>query len=151
VLVVKKDGKMRFCVDYRRLNQVTRVDAYCMPRADDSIARLAGSKVFSALDVTSGYWHIPIRRQDIEKTAFATHLGLFEFRVMPFGLVNAPATFQRMIDNVLAGLEHECVAYMDDVIVHASTQEEHDARLRRVLLRFREAGLRLNPAKCEFG
>src|SRR5262249_20894211 len=93
VLAVKKDGKVRFCVDYRKLNAVTIADAYGMPRFDDCIARLRGSRVFSALDVTAGYWHIPIRPGDRDKTAFATHLGLFEFVVMPFGLVNAPATF----------------------------------------------------------
>lgn len=151
VLAVKKDGKMRFCVDYRRLNQVTRTDAYAMPRIDDCVARLAGARVFSALDVTSGYWHIPIRLADREKTAFATHLGLFEFVVMPFGLVNAPATFQRMVDNVLAGLEHKAVAYMDDIIVHGRNQEEHNQHLREVFERLRRAGLRLNPAKCQFG
>ena len=93
VLVPKKDGSFRFCIDYRKVNAVTRKDAYPLPRVDDTLDTLAGSHWFSTLDLLSGYWQVEVSPEDREKTAFCTHEGLFEFRVMPFGLCNAPATF----------------------------------------------------------
>ncbi len=108
VLVGKKDGSVRFCVDYRKLNLLTKKDVYPLPRIDDSLSALGAKQVYTTLDLTSGYWQIPIAEEDKEKTAFVTHKGLFEFNVMPFGLCNAPATFQRYMDAVFAGLKWEC-------------------------------------------
>ena len=149
VIVKKKDGSPRFCVDYRKVNTVTRKDAYPLPRVDDTLDTLAGSKWFSTLDLLSGYWQVEVRPEDREKTAFCTPDGLFEFNVMPFGLCNAPATFQRLMDTVLAGLQWtNCLVYLDDVIVLGRTFKEHLSNLKEVFDKFREARLKLKASKC---
>ena len=104
VLVQKADGSLHLCMDYRKLNEVTTKDVYPLPRIDDSLNTLAGSQLFSTLDLASGYWQVEVAEQDREKTVFCTSEGLFEFNVMPFGLCNASATFQRLMDLILAGL-----------------------------------------------
>ena len=104
VLVTKKDGGTRFCVDYHLLNLATVKDAYPLPRIDDTLDMLAGKRWFSTLDLVSGYWQVSLSPEVRCKTAFATHSGLFQFKVMPFGLCNAPATFERLMDQVLQGL-----------------------------------------------
>lgn len=152
VLVKKKSGEWRFCVDYRKLNKITKKDVYPLPRIDDALDCLAGAKIFSMMDLKSGYWQIEVDEKDREKTAFVTPDGLYEFKVMPFGLCNAPATFERMMDTVLKGLKWNiCLCYLDDIIVYASDFREHQKRLRRVLRCIREAGLSLNSRKCSFG
>ena len=152
VLVHKKDGTLCFCVDYRKLNAVTRKDAYPLPRIDDVCLTLGSSKWFTTLDMISGYWQVEVSDQDKEKTAFSTPEGLFEFNIMPFGLCNAPATFQRLMDAVLAGLQwSSCLVYLDDVIVPGKTFGEHLMNLKTVLDCLRQAGLKLHPAKCQFG
>ena len=117
VLVTKKDGGTRFCVDYRRLNLATVKDAYPLPHIDDTLDMLAGKRWFSTLDLASGYWQVSLSLEARCKTAFATHSGLFQFKVMPFGLCNSPATFERLMDRVLQGLLwSRCLVYLDDII-----------------------------------
>lgn len=152
VLVRKKDGTLRFCVDYRKLNAITNCDVYPLPRLDDALDRLKGARYFSTLDLLSGYWQVPVHPDDAEKTAFVTPDGLYQFNRMPFGLSNAPATFQRLMDRVLGHLKWTmALVYLDDVIVYAATFEEHQRRLKLVLEALTSAGLRLKPKKCFFG
>ena len=131
-MVWKKDGSLRFCVDFCQLNAATVKDAHPLPRIDDLLDALLGAKWFSTLDLKSGYWQVPIKEQDKAKTAFRTSSGqLFEFNQVPFGLCNAPATFSCLMDCILAGPHWEtCLFYLDDIIVFSSTWEEHLARLR---------------------
>ena len=137
VLVKKKDGTMegwRFCIDYRRLNQATKVDAYPLPYIEDSLNTLGGARFFCSLDLASRYWQVEMDAADREKTAFVTQGGLYEFRVMPFGLVNAPATFERLMERVLRGIAlSECLVYLDDILVFGPDFGMTLARLERVL------------------
>ena len=149
VLVAKQDGTTRFCVDYRKLNTVTKMDVFPLPRIDDSIDILSHSRYFSTLDLRSGYWQVKMAPGSIEKTAFATHSGLYEFVVMPFGLCNAPSTFQRLMETVLRGLAQDiCTVYLDDILVMGTTFEEHLCNLQYVFDRLCDAGVHLKPSKC---
>ena len=143
VLVKKKDGSLRLCVDYRRLNEVSDTDAYPMLRIDDLIDRLGKAPYISTLDLTRGYWQVPVAKEARPKTAFATPFGLFQFNVMPFGLQGAPATFQRLMDRVIRGLDF-AEAYLDDLIIFSESWEEHLQHLHTVLQRLKEAGLTVN-------
>lgn len=152
ILVKKKDGTWRFCVDYRRLNSVTKKDVYPLPRIDDAIDCLHSASYFSSVDLRAGYWQIPMHPDDKEKTAFVTPDGLYEFNVMPFGLCNAPATFERFMDTILRGLKWQiCMCYLDDVVIFGRTFQEHNIRLNIVLDCIEKAGLELNSKKCHFG
>ena len=151
VLVKKKDGTSRFCIDYRKVNTVTQKDAYPLPRVDDLLDTLAGSRLFSTLDLISGYWQVEIHPRDKEKTAFCTSEGLYEFNVMPFGLCNGPATFQRLMDLLLAGVQwSSCLVYLDDIIVLGKTFEDHLKHLSQVFQKLRDAKLKLKVKKCSF-
>ena len=155
VLVRKKDGTLRFCVDYRGLNSVTKLDQFPLPRIDDLLDQLGKSHYFTTLDLASGYWQIRVDKPSREKTAFITHQGLFEFCVMPFGLTNAPAVFQRLMQRVLRDLKTDeekdfAEVYIDDVLIFSETLEAHLEHIRLVLERLKEAGLKLKPSKCHF-
>nr|VZH94052.1 unnamed protein product [Spirometra erinaceieuropaei] len=151
VLVKKNDGSLRLCVDYRKLNAVTVKDSFPLPRIDTTLEALAGAACFSTLDLQSGYWQVEMAPEDRPKTAFSIPSGFYEFETMPFGLANAPATFQRLMASVLRDLcPTACLVYLDDVIVHGSTVESHLDNLQTVFNRLQAVGLKLNPAKCCF-
>ncbi|KAF4735336.1 hypothetical protein FOZ63_025707, partial [Perkinsus olseni] len=152
VYVPKKNGAVRMCIDYRRLNQVSVIDAYPIPRPDDVQEHLAGAKVFSTLDLRSGYWQMPVRASDRHKTAFCPGPGfpLYEWTRMPFGLCNAPAGFQRLMDFIVGHLPFVRV-YLDDILVFSKSVEEHLDHLRQVFDALRAAGLTLSGEKCSLG
>ena len=146
---------MRPCVDYRELNKVTKKVAYPLPRIDDTLDSLAPARWFTTLDLTSGYWQIPIRAEDREKTAFVTnsqvHPRHLEFNVLPFGLTNAPATFQCYMDHVLRGLiGKSALVYMDDILIYSRTFEDHLRDIQLVFDRLRQANMVAKIGKCHF-
>jgi len=150
VLVRKKNGQIRFCVDYRCLNTVTRKDSYPLPNIMETFDTLAGAQYFSSLDLASGYWQVEVAPEDKEKTAFSTRHGLYQFTTMPFGLCNAPATFERLMDTILHGyLWERCMCYIDDIIVYGQTFNHAVENLRAVLDRVRACGLKLQAKKCD--
>ncbi|XP_023814763.2 uncharacterized protein LOC111947970 [Oryzias latipes] len=150
VLVPKKDGTIRFCIDFRYLNSVSKFDSYPTPRIDNLIECLGKAKFLTTIDLCKGYWQVPLTERSQELTAFRTPWGLFQFTVLPFGLHGAPATFQRLMDQVLGGLKDCACAYLDDIVVYSATWEEHLRHLKKVLECLHAAGLTINPAKCAF-
>jgi RNase H-like domain found in reverse transcriptase/Reverse transcriptase (RNA-dependent DNA polymerase)/gag-polyprotein putative aspartyl protease len=151
LVVGKANGKLRLVVDYRKLNKVTKPDAYPLPKISDMLDALANCAFFSTLDLTSGFWQVTMDTADREKTAFCTRFGTYEFTVMPFGLMNAPATFQRLMNNVLYEVLWKfALVYMDDIIIFSKTSNEHENHLNQVFQLLSQAGLKLNPDKCDF-
>lgn len=150
VIVYKKDGGRRFCVDYRGLNAVTKKDVYPLPRPDDILESLNDAKYFSHFDLLKGYWQVNLDNDSKEKTTFSTPDGHYQFRKLPFGLTNSPSTFQRGMDIILKGLVWtDCLVYLDDIIIFASSLQEHKERMERILTKFEEAGVKIKPSKCE--
>jgi hypothetical protein len=151
VLVRKKDGSVRWCVDYRALNKVTIKDTYPLPLIEECLDTLVGNQWFSKLDANAAYWQINIHPDDQKKTAFITKYGLFEFVRMGFGLCNAPATFARVINMVLNQLNWKiALAFLDDVLILGTSARGHLENLRIIFERFRQYGLKFKPRKCEF-
>lgn len=149
-MVRKKDGSWRFCVDYRKLNSVTHKDAFPLPRIEETLTSMTRAEWFSTLDLASGYWQVEVDPRDREKTAFTTPLGLFEFQRMPFGLCNAPATFQRLMQQCLSGqITESLLVYLDDIIVYSPDFATHLKHLDEVFERLWRHGLKLRPDKCK--
>ena len=150
VVVKKADGSNRICVDYRKLNKITIFDPEPIPQMQDLFSDLAGSKYFSEFYFSKGYWAVPMNPEDRDFTTFVTHRGLFRFRVMPFGLINAPATFSRIMRKLLDKLQ-QLINYLDDVLAHTGDWKDHLSVLRKFLLKVRDANLALRPSKCFVG
>ena len=151
MVVRKKNGSIRMCIDYRTLNRRTIPDQYTTPRIDDALDCLTGSKWFSVLDLRSGYYQIAMSEQDKEKTAFICPVGFYQFERMPQGITGAPATFQRLMEKAVGDMHLlQVIVYLDDIIVFGKTLEEHEHRLLKVLDRLQEVGLKVSIDKCQF-
>jgi Reverse transcriptase (RNA-dependent DNA polymerase) len=151
LLVKKKDGTMRLCVDYRQLNKMTIKNKYPLPRIDDLMDQLVGACIFSKIDLRSGYHQIRVKQEDISKTAFRTRYGHYEYLVMPFGVTNAPGVFMEYMNRVFHPyLDNFVVVFIDDILVYSKTREEHEEHLRIVLQTLRDRQLYAKLSKCEF-
>ena len=149
-IIPKKDGSIRHVVDNRRLNQVTEADPYTMPRVEVLLEQMGHAHLFTTLDLRKGYYQVPVDHVHVPKTAFVTQFGKFQFKVMPFGLINAPATFQRLMDNILRDTTNFVVWYIDDICVFSKTWNDHLLHLETVLTKLQDAQLTLQLTKCVF-
>ena len=151
MIVKKKDGTNRICVDYRALNNITQKDGHPLPRIEDSLDALSQATIYSTLDMTSGYHQVEVAEEDRDKTAFVDGRGHhLRYVTMPFGLCNAPSTFQRLMEKVLDGLVWKTVVvYLDDVVIFSDTMDDHIVHLQQVFNRFKKHHLKLKPRKCE--
>ncbi|KAK7909313.1 hypothetical protein WMY93_013997 [Mugilogobius chulae] len=150
LLAIKSDGSDRFCTDFRKVNGVTKPDSHPLPRMEDCVDRVGSAVFVSKLDLLKGYWQVPLTPRAKEICAFATSDAFLQYTVMPFGVRNAPATFQRLVNRVLRGVPG-CEAYLDDIVIHSKTWDEHISQLREVFRRLDNANLTINLAKCEIG
>lgn len=151
VFVAKKDGSLRLCVDYRRLNKITVKDHFPLPFIDELVDAMGGARYFSTLDAASGYWQVPMHEDSIRKAGFVTKYSVFDWCILPFGLTTAAATFQRLMTRILQPLLGTCVhVFIDDIIVYSRTMEEHVAHLEQVFHICKEANLRIKLSKCTF-
>ena len=148
--MAKKDGSQRICVDYRKFKAITIGDPYPLPHIEELINGIGASKFITTLDLTKGYYQVPVAPEDKEKTAFITPYGKYQFTTMLFGLVSSPFTFQRLMDEVLHGLHEFSVAYLDDILIHSATWAEHVHHLTQVFDQLRSVGLRVKERKCSF-
>ena len=149
VVVPKGDGGKRLCIDYRALNAITRTFIWPMPRVEDILAKLGQAKFFTTLDLRSGYHHIALDNESIKKTAFCTPFGKYEYLKVPFGLAQAPSSFQKLMNKVLDGLKFS-FAYLDDIIIFSKTAEDHLKHIQIIINRLRAAQLKLKKSKCSF-
>src|SRR3954454_11412930 len=153
ILFAKKPGGgWRFCVDYRRLNAITKKDRYPIPLIEETLARLARAKIFTKLDIRQAFYRIRLDEEAEDLTTFRTRYGSYKYKVLPFGLCNGPASFQRYINDVLFEyLDDFCTAYMDDILIYSKDRLEHEAHVSKVLRRLHDAGLQVDIRKSEFG
>ena len=152
VLARKKDGSFRMCIDYRALNDITIKNKFSMPRIDDLMDELQGARFFSKIDLRSGYYQIPVRIEDRPKTAFNTHMGHYEFKVMPFGLCNAPATFQALMNKVFSKyLRKFVVIFFDDILIYSKNWQDHIRHIEETLKVLKAQQLYAKKSKCAFG
>ena len=152
VLVRKKDRTLWFCIDFQRLNARTKKDSFPLPCMQETMESMVGARFFSSMDLKSGFWQVRMSEKSRQYTAFTVgSLGVYEFLRMPYGLCNAPASFQRLMQNCLGELNLTyTLVYLDDVIVYSKTEEDHLRQLQAVFERFHEHGLKLKPSKCSF-
>ncbi|KAK7929155.1 hypothetical protein WMY93_005550 [Mugilogobius chulae] len=148
LLAIKSDGSDRFCTDFRKVNSVTKPDSHPLPRMEDCVDRVGSAVFVTKLDLLKGYWQVPLTQRAKEICAFVTPDSFLQYTVMPFGVRNAPATFQRLVNSVLRGVPG-CEAYLDDIVVHSKTWDEHICQLKTVFERLDDANLTINLAKCE--
>jgi hypothetical protein len=148
VLVKKSDGSERFCVDYRKLNEITVKDRFPMPSIESKLNKLHGCRYFTSLDCTSGYWQISVSERAKQLIAFASTQGLFTFNYMPFGLCNAGATFQRVIERIINGVDNS-TAYIDDLLTYSNDFDSHLIHLRNILERLKQCNVKVKTTKCK--
>ena len=151
VIVKKKDGSNRICIDYRRLNAASKFDAYPMPWIDELLNQIGKSKYLTTIDLAKGYWQVPMKKEDKEKTAFSSPLGLLLFTTIPFGLSGAPATFQRLMHKTLIGTEAYTGVYLDDIVMYGDMWKQHMENLQQAMEKLKQAGLTIKLKKCRFG
>ncbi|KAL0200060.1 hypothetical protein M9458_003247, partial [Cirrhinus mrigala] len=150
VIVPKKDRSLRVCIDFRKLSAQSQFNTYPKPWVDDLLEKIGRAKYITTLDLCKGHWQVPLEPTSRPYTAFRTPVGLYQFTVLPFGLHGAPATFQRLMGRVLQGCEEWSAAYLDDVVIHSNSWQEHLSHLRQTLKMITEAGLTLNVGKCDY-
>ena len=148
--LIKPDGSIRLCVDFSKLNAITQPDPYCVPLVEELIARVGEAKYLSMMNLSKGFYQVPLAAEDREKTAFVTAGGKFEFTWMPFGLRNALATIQLLVDGVLGGLESFAAPYIDNIIIFSNNSKEHFGHIKEIIRHLQQAGLTAKPAKCQW-